>query len=553
MMMPREGRRRRRRRRRLSAKEEDDGGGDAGLVESTQSRITKVVDKHGSWNNDVVRPYFYYRNVNIASVSDRSSSRPHYFSLDSSSHRIDDHRRHHDTTTLSIIIFLHVVYLFQWNARRTRRDVCARHDQLVIMKQFYRAPLAIVSHPPAEKDASNDIGGRDAVAAATGAGDDHRRFSSLRGGIIPICGRVIPMELLRTMRTGGRSLSGLPLLAYSSHLLWQCRALEELYDIHDGRLVLGVIGNNVTSLATELAGIIGTTAQIINDADHIPGGTTVDNDSRHPLLSLDGGYSYLRVLLALNLTSMLLELGLSRCILRKIYGIVDFDGYSTTPRQLLAQRAAMCSIASLSTAVLGVYGSHFPYAPPPVLPFGLNFLSSSRFSHYLSILILMAISRGIHPITSIVSGLWSGWLWSWGLTTFLGTRYWGNCTLFISVLAMLLSLKAQPSYSTYLKIYVPCIDYVAWNELGEIPNGREETPLRDEDEIDLENGSNSIEDTLPPYSSHSVIRGRVPRMDSSHSDLVEAEDLVEYNEETVPAAPLRFGALLSRRPGGSRM
>ena len=36
------------------------------------------------------------------------------------------------------------------------------------------------------------------------------------------------------------SLSGLPLLAFTSHILWQCRALEELYDGYDGKLILGV-------------------------------------------------------------------------------------------------------------------------------------------------------------------------------------------------------------------------------------------------------------------------------------------------------------------------
>ena len=94
---------------------------------------------------------------------------------------------------------------------------------------------------------------------------------------------------------------------------------------------------------------------------------------------------------------------------------------------------------------------------------------------------------------------------------------------------------------------------MAWNEFGEIPNGREGAPQRYEHDTDLENGGHSSDDAVPQYLSRSIIRGRVPRMDSSDSDLDGADDLAGYtNEETMPATQLRFGARPSRRPGGSR-
>lgn len=72
--------------------------------------------------------------------------------------------------------------------------------------------------------------------------------------------------------------------------------------------------------------------------------------------------SYLRVLIALVTTSLLLEISLLRTLLKRMDRLVDFNGYSTTPRTLLANRA-MCSLASLSAAVLALYDSLFPYAP----------------------------------------------------------------------------------------------------------------------------------------------------------------------------------------------
>jgi len=179
----------------------------------------------------------------------------------------------------------------------------------------------------------------------------------------------------------------------------------------------------------------------------------------------------------------------------------------------------------------------------------------------------MVLSRGIHPITSVVSGMWSGSLWSWGLTSFLGTRYWGNVTLFVSAMAILLSLKAQPSHSACMKVLFPCVDYVAWDEVGDIiaDGGRGGgTPRRrNGNDGDLEDGGHhpGEEGAMPLLSSRSslsdrggsAIRGRVPRMDSNDSDDLDdgAEDLVANNEETMPlASPSRFGALHSRRGSG---
>jgi hypothetical protein len=89
-------------------------------------------------------------------------------------------------------------------------------------------------------------------------------------------------------------------------------------------------------------------------------------------------------------------------------------------------------------------------------------------NNLIIVAILSLLSRGVHPISSILCGIWSGTLWSWGITTFLGTWYWGNMMLVVLLFVILLSLMAQPLYLTYMRVFVPCIDYVAWDEDGNI-------------------------------------------------------------------------------------
>ena len=524
-------------------------------------------------------PYFYYQNQT-------SSHNPqHYFALHSHpSNNLHENGSLYTNygTTLTFIAFLHILYIYQWNARRSRQDVCTSYDQLVEKKQFYRGLVAIVSHPPAdggERDSNSLHNGESLMNDGEGGpiqrtGFFGRIFSfmllnrAIVQRIRPIYQR-IKQRILHPLMYG--SLSGLPLLVFASHVLWQCRALEELYDDQDGQLILGVVEKDVNATQFTGIGTAATKLQTAEDAYRVSNQLSM-NDS--------GGYTYFRVLVALAFTTILLELSLSRSILKRMDRYVDFEGYRTTPRQLLSQRA-MCSIASLTTALLGVYDTHFPYTPPPVLPFvRVSVLSSSGFSMIFSIAILAVLAHRIHPVTSIISGLLSGSLWTLGLTSFLGTRYWGNAMLFSLGLAMLLSLKAQPTYSKYLEMLVPCIDYVAWDIEGDIPDGRTQSlrrnsrrlsrSIHDEDNNDLEMGSHyntqngghsnhherfpllSSESSSMSGGSSTAIRGRVPLINTMESDLDGAEDLVNSNEEVVPAASSqRFGASLSRRTGGA--
>jgi hypothetical protein len=173
----------------------------------------------------------------------------------------------------------------------------------------------------------------------------------------------------------------------------------------------------------------------------------------------------------------------------------------------------------------------------PILPFirlsDYLSLSSSYFGGMINNLIIIAIlsllSRGVHPISSILCGIWSGTLWSWGITTFLGTWYWGNALMCAIILVILLSLMAQPLYLTYMRVFVPCIDYVAWDEDGNIislsTTTTTTTMVRESRDVDLE--MNDHERTFPLMNTNN-------------------SDMVVNSNETIPTVASRLSSLHSR-------
>jgi len=519
-------------------------------------------------------PFFYFSKNGLDSTSN--------FSLRSQA-RIDDGvpgLYNNYGTTLAIITILHVIYFYQWNKRYPRREVSTSYDQLVNKKQFYKVAYALMSHPPVdggERDSrdtplnwanrtgeshiesnSGRVGGLSSQDSNGYGGPDASTNSSLLSNMCQIYRRVsqpirmVGKKILRPALFG--SLSGLPLLLFVSHVLWQCRALEELYDEYDGKLNLAL---SEKSYLTELAGLnLGTIVQDDNAGN--------SSNSKHYRNSEK--FTYFRVLVALTSTSILLELNIIRFVLKRAALLVDLDGLALSgPNslfQILSQRA-ICSLASLAAAVLMVYNSQFPYAPPPVFPFlRFPYLSSSGFGICFSIVILTALCHRIHPISSVVSGMLSGILWSLGTTTFLGSKYWGNVMVFVLLLAFLFSLKASSSYSSYLGKFLPCLDYVAWDENGNIdertaffpsnqPRRTSSRVVGDSNDNDLEMGSSGLSTERIPLFSRSnssssggsVIRGRLPLMNTMDSDLSESE------VSQIAASTSRYGSGLSRRVG----
>ena len=449
-------------------------------------------------------------------------------------------------TTLWLIIILHIIYFYQWNKRYSKQDVCTNYEQLVEKKQYYRAVVAVFSHPPVNgergganvtrhdsNDNSNSTneasstsvnynGNADATAATTGISRFipcltfiHRFIQSVRR----IKQQYVDL-LLRPLLSG--SLSGLPLLAFCSHILWQCRALEELFNNYEGSVIGRAVEDNVDGIEE-----IQTIAIRVQKADEDASSSRMVPDD----------YAYFRMLVTLSLTALLLELGYLRSTLRRIDQTIDYDNSRNSPRNLLRRRS-MGSLGSLCAALLSVYDSHFPYTHVPVVPFvRLSFISNSVFSHTFLIFILFLLCHRMHSLMSVVCGLFSGALWSLQITSFLATKYWGDRMLWALFIAILFSLKANTIYSRLLSTVIPCLDHVAWNRDGEIVGAAAyDVPNqggRNSPDVDLEmgnrssrsNGGNRTNEQLPLLSqsvstmsgSSSTIRGRVPRIDSIDS------------------------------------
>lgn len=515
------------------------------IISSKNAAASTTISNH---------PFFYFQNATQSQTSNYFSLHSHPNSTTTTTELYSRYG-----TTVTIIILLHIIYFLQWNVRRSRKELCTNYEQLVEKKQFYKAAIAIASHPPVdggERNANNlddidlhratvDNYGETGSRSWVSVGALLSRRCSLLQRISSISQRncslvyLIHRSILQPFING--CLSGLPLLTFTSHIFWQCRALEEFYDVYDGKLVLGV---NADINLTKFAELSTVATEVLNVED------ISDEDHAY----IHSGYTYLRVLVALAFTSILLELILLRLTMKRN----EFG-----PHQHRRERA-MCTTASLSTAVLGVYNSRFPFAPPPLLPFiRVSFLSASGFSFLFSILILTVLTRKMHLMTSIFGGMLSGSLWSMGLTSFLGTRYWGNAVLFGLAMAFLLSLKAQPLYSKYLAMVVPCIDYVAWNGHGKIPSANNDAHDGDVEmgaHTQAQNGDHHSQERLPLLMTQSssvsdgsgiAIRGRVPMINSMESDLSGAEDLIDNNDVAMPSASPRFGTSVLRRAGGA--
>lgn len=384
-------------------------------------------------------------------------------------------------TTIGFIILLHLVFLYQWNKRKSRRTVLTSYHELVQKKQIHRSIVALVSHPPAD---SSFLSREGLVSLAIEMGDSQNnssRFGRLRNKC------KVFVEALHPLTYG--HLSGLPLLAYNSHLLWSCRALEAL---------------------------------------------------------CDSSWHYARFLLALALVSFLLELRLTYNLLQASREFVDALNLTTTTTTSVASNShrvvkhrTMGTPTMLTAALLVVYHACFPFVSMPILPF----LPVARrmdvtLSYCMCFTLLTALSWKSHAVSPVICGVCSGFLWALGITSFLGESYWSNCMIFWLVVASVLSLRSKAVAAKWL----PWIDYVAWDERGRIRH--EEPNLGDE----IQEETEDEEDDIPPQddvesrplltrrSDSSGLRGRVPMMDM--------DDDIE-----MPARPSPSRGLQQRRSG----
>jgi hypothetical protein len=370
--------------------------------------------------------------------------------------------------TLFLILLLHVVFFLQWNQRRTKKQVWASYQQLIVRKQWYRAWCAMLSHPPGIDSSTQRDGSSASSSSSSNLSID---FGTAAAPSVEGDTPWVRTSLIAFHHLQNGPVSGLPLLVYNCHLLWTFRALEAL---------------------------------------------------------LSSSWHYLRSLLALTTLSLALELTARYWLVQRTshvagrtnnsYGSIqpEFGSDPIVKLRKLALYEPMGTCTSLVFAVLFMYHLVFPYVQLqalPVLPLG--FLPP-WLSYLLCGALLTVISRW--RMACFFAGTMAACLWILGFH-FLGKLYW-SCWLIAWIgMATLLSLKHR--YPNW----VLAVDYVSWNAVGVVLD-RDGVPVMtslagtpasnedgdDGDESFHDDDHNSINDPENP------IHGRLPTMDALDED-----------------------------------
>lgn len=407
-------------------------------------------------------------------------------------------------TTLGIIILLHLLFLFQWKQSTSRSNIVVTYEQIVRKKQFHKLIVAILSHPRCTHNnyealgnprntnvsVSNNRSNGELIGREQGSSQRRPLEVDIGGGanqyeyenenqlsfnhqlqVLSInIFSTVKNQLIHPLVFG--DLSGLPLLTYIAHILWQCRPLEEVYDyvydsnfpdIHHG-------GFNVSAII---------------DRDMI-----IQNTIRHGSMkkppNVKFGYhlEYYRVLFALILWSYLMEIIGTYLCLKVLYLQRQSESApSSTIQNLIDSQAKrdLCTLTPMCIALLVIYTTHFPHTPVSVLPF-LNttsiFGSSSEFTFIACFLTLFLLSYRSYPSMGVFYGSITGLLWTSDLIRFVADRYWGGWCIFTTLFACMFSLKVEIMHSerispgisgvSKMKDFFVWLDYICWDVNGSI-------------------------------------------------------------------------------------
>lgn len=332
-------------------------------------------------------------------------------------------------TTFFLIVVVHLLFLYQWTARRSRKQVLASYRILVQKKQFHRIWLALLSHPPihvgrspyqhsptANLQSSIAMGDADANVHSNSNNSSSSDIEVFYSNIMErIKYKVGP--LMEPLLRG--HASGLPLLLYNSHILWSCRALERKYQ--------------------------------------------------------DDAWHYGRLLIVLAVLAIAIELFMSDRLLKSpvMSRAPRFQSIQPDPTADAMQRIrkkllhrTMGTLTVVSTAVLLIFRSEFIYVPLQIIPFFPNpfFLNDPSWTCTICIMVLLWLSNGSHSGFGVLSGSVVGMIWSTGWLTFIAEGHWGSGLLVWLILLSLLSLKADPQWA----VWIPCIDHISWDRDGRL-------------------------------------------------------------------------------------
>lgn len=392
----------------------------------------------------------------------------------------------------------------------TRKDAIASYRDLVVKKRFYKVWIAVLSHPN-HYIASDDVdGGAQGGVVATmrtrtvpmGNHNDYGHAHDITQRSAPLAFRNVSwVHIRQRIRTALHPLthgawSGLPLLAYISHIIWQCRPLEEFFDYeydygHSDQYHphhYHSTFNMTTILASD---------SIIQESLRMDRHGATGAGGRHRGRSSSSGYNhesyrYHRVLLVLISTSVglhLLVTHLIKVFLNRMKDEENFnrnrrgrggggdddsssdsdddfetDGSGSSTNQSLnpnmqrvldhAMDNGMCTLTPLCTSLVVIYSEYFPSTSISILPFFVNTtrigITSSLWGYVFSYTILAVLSHRSYPLLGVIYGNISAWLWTKGLTTFLADEYWGHW--FVGVVTLFFAISVKVEYLSAVRM-----------------------------------------------------------------------------------------------------
>lgn len=366
------------------------------------------------------------------------------------------------STSLTIIIVIHIVFIFQWSSKQTRRDVITTYRQVVEQKKFHRAILGILSHPSPDnswRQPSPQI----SIQVPLGNNDNDRNYGSTSLRSLSRLPFIQNIQFL-VLRVKGivqslllnSPLSSLPLMLYISHIIWSVRPLETIYDYEYDRQYASIDEQAFnTSRVLEADIILQHVFEEESMHRHKQRSQTVES------------FRYHRVCLALVLTSFLMDIFMTRLgldYLRKL------GSRSRSSLDSLMDRG-ICTLTPLCTSLLVIYSSFFPHTSISVLPFFNTSrlgMTASTFGFSVSYGFLLYLSRKPYSFLGVFYGFLSGLLWVDGVTSFLGSDYWGGwCTTTLTCIFMLSykseysKLKRSGRASSQVD-WLPCVE-VNWD------------------------------------------------------------------------------------------
>ncbi len=389
-------------------------------------------------------------------------------------HNLDEHGNESNladhSTSILIIVTIHLIWGYQWFSKQTRNDIVTSYRQVVIQKRFHRALYGVLSHPSLDNISRQS---QSSVVIDVGTSDDrettssdHETFSPYQGGPLRIARSIATrIKSFATSFVTNSPLMCLPLIAYISHILWQVRSLEEIYDFEYDRQH----HHNVSSYETTL------NITSVLEAEKILKYAFIHQETHVSRSQTVGPFRYYRVCVTLILTSFMLEMLMTHLCLTYIRHLRIPALRSSSAFDKLMDRG-ICTMIPLCTSLVGIYESFFPHTSISVVPFfntSYIGITSSAFGFVMVCVILCSLSYKVYPLLGVFYGSISGILWVKGMSCFLATKYWGGWNIMTLILMCILGYKSE-----YLQLkksgqissqidWFPWID-VSWDGISEV-------------------------------------------------------------------------------------